>query len=188
MQVPETLLIGMTLAVGGAFVLAALAFRSLVNTILRMNAELRSSIDERHTMEEERKALTGKLATLATRMAGAEGREMVNTKRIEDLEAAGKTKDNEIAGLKSAIAERDRQIGQLRGEMNTLKTALEERDRQIATLEADRQALLDKVNCLEGKLNGKADKPTETGEHPAPTEPGEPRDSTAESAEENNHE
>lgn len=188
MQVPESLLIGMTLAVGGAFVLAALAFRSLVSTILRMNAELRATIDERHAMETARAALTDKLTALSARMAGAEGRELINTQRIEGLEAAGKTKDAAIAELKVAIAQRDRQIDQLRGELNTLKVAIVERDRQIAALEADRQALQDKVGCLEGKLNGKADKPSETGDHPAPAEPGEPKDSSAESAEESTHE
>ena len=56
-------------AVGAAALLAALAFRNIIETVIRLNDELQEGIQERHANEREREALRERITVLETQLA-----------------------------------------------------------------------------------------------------------------------
>lgn len=55
---------GLIIAVGGAALFAALAFRSLVESVIKLNRELQESIRERQQDDLEREALKDQISQL----------------------------------------------------------------------------------------------------------------------------
>ena len=93
---------GLIAAIGGAAVLATIAFRQLVDTVIQLNQELRQAIEERRLSEQEREQLLDKINDLE--------------KHIMQLEARMEAQSLEISALQAKVVERDRLIESLRNE------------------------------------------------------------------------
>ena len=93
---------GLIAAIGGAAVLATIAFRQLVDTVIQLNQELRQAIEERRLSEQEREQLLDKINTLEA--------------HIIRLEARVEAQSLEMAALQAKVVERDRLIENLRSQ------------------------------------------------------------------------
>ncbi|MCB9438420.1 MAG: hypothetical protein H6673_15700 [Anaerolineales bacterium] len=60
------------IAVGAAGLLAALAFRYLIETVIKLNNELQETITERHRFDEERERLTASVKHAESRLTEVE--------------------------------------------------------------------------------------------------------------------
>lgn len=95
----DTISTGLIAAIGGAGVLAAMAFRQLTDTVIKLNQELRLAIDERRASETER-------ATLKQRIDAMDD-------TIRDLEARIEHQAAEIAHLVQQLSDREAQLAAL---------------------------------------------------------------------------
>jgi predicted nucleic acid-binding Zn-ribbon protein len=95
----DTLSTSFIVAIGGAGMLAALAFRQLTATVIQLNQELRLAIEERKVGETER-------ATLKQRIDDLED-------HIDQMEARIEAQAEEIHTLQRQLGERDRLIAHL---------------------------------------------------------------------------
>jgi hypothetical protein len=60
---------GLIIAVGGAALFAALAFRSLVESVIKLNRELQETIRERQQDDDERETLKDRIGELEHELA-----------------------------------------------------------------------------------------------------------------------
>lgn len=65
---------GLILAVGGAGLLAALAFRQLIDSVIKLNTELQNTVHDRQTIEAEREQLRDRVAILEDQIAALEAK------------------------------------------------------------------------------------------------------------------
>lgn len=73
------------LGVAGAGVLAAVAFRHLTNTLIKLNDELQEAIEERRRGEAERDVLRSRVAELEAQVKILEGRLEQQVSEIQHL-------------------------------------------------------------------------------------------------------
>lgn len=59
-------------AIGAAALLAAMAFRYLIDSVIKINNELQDSLADRHAVEEERVALMFRISELEARINAQE--------------------------------------------------------------------------------------------------------------------
>lgn len=86
-------------AIGGTTLLAAMAFRQMMATVIKLNDELVETIEERRHSEAQRDALQAKVIELETRL-------VVMQSRLE-------TQELEIQALQQRLQESDEIIAQL---------------------------------------------------------------------------
>lgn len=60
---------GLIVAVGGAALFAALAFRSLVESVIKLNRELQETVRERQQDDDERETLKSRISELEHELA-----------------------------------------------------------------------------------------------------------------------
>lgn len=90
-------------AVAGAALLAALAFRYLVQSVIRLNEQLQEAIDERLASEEERQTLRQKVVNLEFQVASLQSRLDEQAREIQSLQSQLLQRDQVIEGLRQKI-------------------------------------------------------------------------------------
>jgi len=76
---------GIIAAVGGAALLAAMAFRQMVSTVMKLNDELQETIQERRASETQRDALQVKVTELETQLTIMQARLEAQAQEIQTL-------------------------------------------------------------------------------------------------------
>ena len=98
---------GLFVAIAGAALMGAMAFRQLTATLIKLNDQLQESIDERRTSESERDTLQGRVAELET--------------QLNALKIRLESQSAEIERLRTHLDECDRLVALLRDNAQNLK-------------------------------------------------------------------
>lgn len=146
MHIPGELLIGLIVAVGGAFLVAAGAIQKLVKSILSLDSALAEHRSERDKWTAREQELTRTVGSLNARIARFELTEEDRKNRIAALECDLKTKDTRIADLEMLTKRQAEQLTagqtvttQMSAKIDHLTAELAAANRTIAGLTDERE-------------------------------------------------